>query len=198
MHQGAFPDPHSPRCTPEPYAPGRWRPEDLDPDAPPRRSRRDWLLAAAGLLAGLCASPWLPWPRGGAAAGRESNAAPAAAGRTAPRGTLEWALGATAWPAAELLAAAGDLERVATRYRSECHLVAVFERLLDVALQSQAEEAGMAGACALRSLGRLGRADLVREVEPRVAERTDFPQLMTELRRQLQLAAQPGRPRSGR
>jgi hypothetical protein len=160
MHQGRFPE----SCPPAPghtlsYARGPWTHAELDPDQPARIGRRQWLVAVSGVCAGLALAP--AWSLLGGAgsqpgpAGGSTEAPPAPGARSAPA----WTLALLDAPHQELVAAAGDLERVS--FCADPRLVPVFERLLDAILAAPGPEADQAGPCAVRSLGRLGRLDLV-------------------------------------
>jgi hypothetical protein len=189
MHQGFFPDPADARV---PYVRGAFSEVDLDPIAPARSNRRQWLLGAAGLLTGLGLGHEWSWT------GAAPSPVPARTGSPAPRGTLEWALAALNLSEDEILASAGDLERVGARHRAECHLVPVFERLLEVALSSRAREAAAAAACAARSLVRLGRDDLLSDALPRIEAREGFAALLAEVHAELAAAGERRRRGRGR
>jgi len=138
-------------------------------------TRRGLLAGLVGFATGAGAvSVW----RGGSA-----RAEPLAQPRSGDvvRGTVEWALWMLTQPPEDMLSAAGDLERVSMRWRSDGRLVPCFQRLLDLALGYDVPYVDQAGACAVRSLGRLGRADLVNAAAPRVEARADRPDMSAAL-----------------
>lgn len=146
MHKGHFPARYVPG--------GRLGPRLLDelPTKERTYSRRAWLV---GLGALVCT---------GAVAGfsvfRKQSRRVVAATRPPRRGTLAWAFAMGDASDSELVSASGDLEMVSARYRREVRLVPVFERLLDITLRQDLEHADIAGACAVRSLARLGYPNL--------------------------------------
>ncbi|MHC4079551.1 MAG: hypothetical protein ACYST0_14050 [Planctomycetota bacterium] len=129
------------------------------------QTRRAWLL---GLGAFLCTSAVAAVTVMGnrkpanAKGTAEPNAGPKAGPKADPpqRGTLAWALALDDASDEQLVLASGDLEMVSARHRSEVGLVPVFERLLDITLRQDLEHADVAGACAVRSLARLGYPQL--------------------------------------
>jgi len=132
--------------------------DDL-PRATDIRSRRAWLV---GLGAFLCSSAVAAITvfhnRGVGVANTNDNAnANAAPPR---RGSLAWALAMAEASDTELVLASGDLEMVSAQHRREVRLVPVFERLFDITLGQDLEHADVAGACAVRSLARLGQPQL--------------------------------------
>jgi hypothetical protein len=110
-------------------------------------TRRSWLL---GVGAVLCTSAM-------ATVAVFGNRKPTKI-QTPQRGTLAWALAMGDATDAQLVLASGDLEMVSAQHRTEECLVPVFIRLLDVTLDRDLdlEHADVAGACAVRSLARLG------------------------------------------
>ena len=194
MHRGSFPRPPRPLSDPAPYARDVAAPApesaDVPPPEPAALSRRGWLLVAASAVAvplaalyGGMARPVggrdgderpagdadAPGQRGAAANGVEPPA-PAAAAALAP----QWAVALQYATDVELIAAAGDLEMVSSRFRSDRRLVPCFVRLLDIVLGGSHSDGDAAGACAVRSLHRLGRADLVQAQRSAVARRPDL------------------------
>ena len=87
------------------------------------------------------------------------------------RGTLAWARAMTAATDDELLHAAGDLERVTARHRDATDLVPLFVRLLEVSAEDRTAAADPAGACAIRSLVRLGATAAAVDAGRNAAER---------------------------
>ncbi|MHC5062506.1 MAG: hypothetical protein ACYTG5_00870 [Planctomycetota bacterium] len=146
MHQGQFPEGYRPGGEVE-YQRGEAAAGELRQ----LRQRRLFMVAAFGVV-GAGAS-FLLYRTG-------QKSGPAGSDSDPRRGTLDWALGMLQEPDADLLQAAGDLERVSMLHRQEKALSQVFERLLDVALVSGEQHADWAGACAIRSLGRLGSPEL--------------------------------------
>lgn len=146
MHKGHFPARYVPG--------GRLGPRLLDelPGKEETYSRRAWLV---GLAALVCT---------GAVAGftafRNRTTTVAASSVPPRRGTLAWALAMKDASDSELVSASGDLEMVSAKHRRELRLVPVFERLLDITLRQDLEHADVAGACAVRSLARLGHPSL--------------------------------------
>jgi hypothetical protein len=143
-----------------------------------RTSRRRFLALGlwftAGSTAGLTAHGML---------GRSGGAAAAASEPTAPgHGSLDWAWSMLHASDEDLLQAAGDLERVSARHRSDSELVPVFERLLDLALRTPGAEADAAAACAGRSLLRHGEGAFVAERSFDIAARPE----LTETKRTLE------------
>ncbi len=160
MHKGHFPARYVPGKA-QSAPPGPLGPRLLDdlPGATDTRSRRAWLV---GLGAFLCTSAVAAITvfqnRGVAGAQTNTNAN---TNTTPPRrGTLAWALAMGAASDTELVLASGDLEMVSAQHRREVRLVPVFERLLDITLGRDLEHADVAGACAVRSLARLGQPQL--------------------------------------
>jgi hypothetical protein len=100
---------------------------------------------------------------------------------------VEWALWIQRAPDDQLLAAAGELERVRMRTRGDPRLVPAFVRLFEVALASGDATADQAGGIAVRCLHRLGATHLLRSSGPRVRERTDRPLMSEELDRALRI-----------
>ena len=194
MHQGSFP-PTSVASTRD-YRRGRWQPTDLEPTASPGLDRRQWLFSAAGVVLGAGAALGWTGLRGGAvAAGAPGAPAPAARPAEEPLrpGTLPWALSMVDAPFDELVKWSGDLDRVSMRHRDDPRLVPCFERLLEGVLERRAEHVDAAGACAVRSLARMGRTDVI-EVhlrgilarkhlqETRAAAEEALPRFFTERR----------------
>ncbi len=158
MHKGHFPARYVPGGA-QSAPSGPLGPRLLDdlPGATDTQSRRAWLL---GLGAFLCTSAVAAITvfqnRGVGIAQTNANA------NTSPprRGTLAWALAMGAASDTELVLASGDLEMISAQHRREVRLVPVFERLLDITLGQNLEHADVAGACAVRSLARLGQPQL--------------------------------------
>jgi len=71
----------------------------------------------------------------------------------------DWAREMLTGPEDHVLKMAGNYEMAAARDLDDLRLVPCFERLLDLAIDSRAEIADIAGACAARTLERFGRAD---------------------------------------
>jgi len=198
MYQGRFPTelPHDP----PPYRRRYAAVEHLDPTA---QGRRRVVLGLGvfvfGSLAGGAIARWVSGGTGAVdASGRADgdprepetpgSAATDSKDAPAPRGSIEWALGLLDVPDEELLAAAGDLERVSAKHRREPSLVPCFRRLLDVSLRCRLPEADMAAACAIRSLQRLGRPDLVRDRGSDIARRSDLVQAAEAFERVMEKA----------
>lgn len=102
--------------------------------------------------------------RAGPTAADDTRAGPGTEDPPTRRADLAWALSMAARSDRDLLEAAGDLEMVGVRHRDDRRLIAVFDRLLDAALGSTDVDLlvlDVAGACAVRSLGRLGADALV-------------------------------------
>lgn len=136
-------------------------------------TRRTFLVLGLGLTTG---AGYLLGRRAANRPGEASASEPPAA-----RGSLLWALAMQGAPAADLLAAAGDLERVSLRHRSAVELVPVFVRILELVLTSTRPEADAAGACAVRSLVRLGRLDRANAFESELARHAELAQTRVEL-----------------
>jgi hypothetical protein len=145
MHKGHFPARYVPG--------GRLGPRLLDdlPDKEETCSRRAWLV---GLGALICTGAV------GFSIFRNRSTTVAAAPSPPRRGTLAWALAMRDASDSELVSASGDLEMVSAKHRREKRLVPVFERLLDITLRQDLDHADVAGACAVRSLARLGYPNL--------------------------------------
>lgn len=139
-------------------------------------SRRGLLIGAVGVALGAGGTKL--FSRWVAAPDPQSPATDAES--PVERGTVAWALAMLSRPEEELLSAAGDLERVSMRHR-DARLVPCFQRLLDVATASAEDHADEAGACAVRSLARLERVDLLRAASERLVERTDRPLTRAEI-----------------
>ncbi len=92
-----------------------------------------------------------------------------------------WAVDMLSLDAVTLIRMAGEFERRSARHREDHAAALGFERLLSVALSSRAQEADMAAACALRSIKRLGRSDLVAIWADDVRLRSDFAEANREL-----------------
>jgi hypothetical protein len=172
MHQGRFPRSHT---------------NEFEPRSVPRAAlveptldRRRWLLLIGASLAAGTGS-WMARPVLGSSAA-PAPIADAADGADASYGTLEWALALERQPDHVLLQAAGDLERVSMRF-PDARLVPRFVRLLEVVLTSAAPEADVAGACAVRSLDRLGRLDLALRARARIAVHPALPETAAALGR---------------
>lgn len=201
MHRGCFPRPPRPLNDPAPYARDAAAPAPEAADAsaprPAGLTRRAWLLGAAGAVAAVAVP--LAVAYGGAArtgvrrdgdgapdgveagdrgAGdpmRDDRTAVDAASPAAPAALApEWAVALQYATVDELISAAGDLEMVSSRFRSDHRLVPCFVRLLDVVLGGRHPDGDVAGACAVRSLHRLGRADLVRAQRSALVLRPDL------------------------
>ncbi len=162
MHKGRFP---------ARYVPGETRLCDPRipngaPDHGPQ-TRRSWLLGVGALL---CTSAV-------AAVGMWGNRKPT---RIQPprRGTLAWALAMGDATDAQLVLASGDLEMVSAQHRSDTRLLPVFERLLNIALDrdQDLEYADVAGACAIRSLARLGHPQVAMRRQEAITNRANRPE----------------------
>jgi hypothetical protein len=187
MHTDRFPAPPGDDVSLQAYSKGPWSPAELDP--PPRAtSRRQWLVALLGVgIGGLAVSLLRP--------GRVSAGGGSTAGRVAPDSRPEpgWLTDMLELPEAELIRQAGDFERVSRSHLDDERVADGFERLLRAVLRSRRRERDMAGACAVRTLGMLGRADIVRAYRTKIAA-NDLPQTASEVRQLLTLEA-PARRR---
>ncbi|MBK8974417.1 MAG: hypothetical protein IPM29_00680 [Planctomycetes bacterium] len=178
MLQGRFPDPDQLAARPACDAPA-------DSTSPASAvSRRTLLTALGAFVAGAIAGSTSAWFGARAATGstKSGGTAPAptapvdAGASPPPRGTLAWVRALHDADDDELIAAAGDLERARARYRSEPALfVPLFERILVTARERTGPVADMAAACALRSLGRLGRHARAIELSAPLTGRPDLP-----------------------
>lgn len=174
MHTGRFPTalPANAVSLPAPTGPV---------DAGPTSTRRDWLRSLALVGGSLAAGTWLgPWLGADAAAGPDEPAlSPSRPQPTPERATdLDWALSMVERSDDELLHLAGELEMVAARHRDARGLIAVFDRMLDLSLAdlgAKPEQLDIAGACAMRSLQRLGAGSLVTGRADEILERRDRP-----------------------
>jgi hypothetical protein len=161
-----------------------------------RVDRRTFVRALAafgvgGLGLGAVAGRALP---GSAAAGRGR-----VAGEPEVAPDLAWALSMVERSDLDLVEAAGDLEMVCARHRGDRRLVAVFDRMLEAALWSTAAQApvlDVAGACAIRCLGRLGVGQLALERSDAIAAGGERPLTAAALDVARRRAA--GRPPEGR
>lgn len=156
MHKGHFP----PRYVPGgahsvPRSPLGPRLLDELPAKDELRSRRAWLVGMGALLCSSAVAAFTIFRN-------QRASVPVIPAPPPPpqRGTLAWALAMNAASDSELVSASGDLEMVSAEHRREIGLVPVFERLLDITLRQDLEHADVAGACAVRSLARLGHPNL--------------------------------------
>jgi hypothetical protein len=161
------------------------------PAAPTRRSlsRRRLLWVGAAFAVGSLSGGLAVRATQRRAAPAEPEP-PAEPDPPADRGSLAWALALAAASDDELLAVAGDLERVSARHRGEDGLVPLFARLLDLALDREPQTADPAAACALRSLLRHGRRDLALEQRRRIEARPELVEAGRALARALPPAEQ--------
>lgn len=156
MHQGRFERPAAGS-----YRRGTWPEDSLEPPRLPTTTRRGFLLSALGVLsfgAGIgFAAGWLSGRRSveAGSGAPERHAATGAVG-----GLPDWAQEMLRVDAETLLQRAGDYERLSRR-ELDHDLSPCFERLLDVASAASPHIGDSASACALRTLGKLGRHDLV-------------------------------------
>ena len=160
MHIGRFSSSPSSQQTSVSYSRGSWSKEDLDPSTSQAIDRRRWLLGAGFFLAGAGAVVTFGSLKPAAASkspSRDKSTATARKQEDLPA----WALEMRELPAEELISKAGDFERKSTRHYGDRRLAIGFERLLIHALKARFPECDLAGACAARSLARLGRVDLV-------------------------------------
>jgi hypothetical protein len=193
---------------PSTYEPGRsyledWTPSQLRRDA--GISRRAFFGLAPlvlGFTGGIAASVgclqaigWRPATAADADAdagaetetgtGRVRPGAESASVAPVQRGSVEWAQWIQRAPENEFLDAAGELERV--RMRSpDVRLVPVFQRLLEIALHSEATVADQAGAIAVRCLHKLGADYHLIILDERIDAAPDRPATRRELKRALQ------------
>lgn len=166
MHSGRFPERYSP-------AYDKNGPSEYPPPAA-QMSRRQWFVAVLGGTTMASVTGYVVVQTLSGEVGAGSERIPVGPPQ---RGSLDWALWMAERPDDELLPAAGDMERVCMRFREEQRLVPGFVRVLEIALKSDAPEADTAGACAIRSLRRLGRFDLVGTRRDRILEREAFTEM---------------------
>lgn len=157
-------------------------------------TRRQWLVMLG--VTGLgTASGFFVGRAGGAVADVPTPPVGPGVEGTPDRGSLEWALWMAEQPDDVLLPAAGDLERVCMRFRQEQRLVPGFVRVIEIVLRSELPEADVAGACAVRSLARLARFDLVQQWRERILGRADLVETRETLER---IESRLSRQRRGR
>jgi len=190
MHKGRFPAGYVPGSAQSaPRSPFGPRLLDDMADAPDVSTRRAWL---AGVGAFLCASAvaTITMFR------NRALAAPASTVSPPQRKTLAWALTMANASDEELVLASGDLEMVSAQHRREQRLVPLFERLLDIALGQELEHADVAGACAVRSLARLGRPELAlrRQETVQGLQRPETQMALDGVRQQPDLGQHPKPP----
>ena len=184
MHNGRFPAAPPASLTSAPYEPAAWSAAELDPEGAPRTDRRQWLLAMGGVLFGGVVATGA-----GLLSGRLELSGSAAAGRepVVPRAGLppvpDWAEQMLVVPEDELIRMAGDYERMSRQHLGDARLAAGFERLLRVAARSMRAEADLAASCAVRSLAKLDRIDIVEAWLPRLGRTTALPRAAAEARR---------------
>ena len=118
---------------------------------------------------------------------------PESAQATAP--LPDWAQDMLRLPEPELVRLAGEFERKSMRFQGARELGACFERLYVAARHSRRPEAGMAAACAVRSLERVGRLDLLDDLLPDLLRRRDWEEALEAAR--LAYRRNPGHGRVG-
>ena len=172
MHSGKFPTaPSSPSA--QAYVPGTWSTAELEPQAA-QSTRRQWMVGVFGLVAGASITWGVGAATGGAVEAKTDTSSETALPETPASALPEWALKLETAPAEDLLRWAGDLEKLSRMHRMETRLVPTFERLLDTVLTSEGQYVDMAGACAVRGLDRLGRADSVQVRRRKLMSRSDL------------------------
>lgn len=182
MNYGTFP------AVPDPSTrvsqAGTWPRGELEADSV-QASRRAVLAGLGGLVIGSLGGSFLLGGRVGpqsVGTPRSGGSASLAASNAAAReGMPAWAADMLSMDAQSLLLAAGEFERRSARHREDRPAAAGFERLLAVALASRQREADMAASCAIRSLQRLGRTDLVAIWAPDIRQRADLIEANGEL-----------------
>lgn len=127
-----------------------------------RADRRAFIVGLSGLIAGTVGGSLLAgWGTGGVDSGAGRSSEVLASDESNEEGLPSWASEMKSMDDETLLLMAGEFERRSARHRKDSEAAPGFERLLSLALSSRRREADMAAACAIRSLQRLGRTDLV-------------------------------------
>lgn len=143
----------------------------LGPPGEASRGRRAFLRGAGLFLLGF--SVPVGYLRLGGAAPRKARAA---------RSDLPaWVRRMLALPAADLVRQAGEFERLSLRDPPGPRAGEAFERLLALAIARGGPLGDAAAACALRSLERIGRLDLVAAWVSGLRARRDLPEARREL-----------------
>lgn len=157
MHTGHFPvlppDPHPA------YRPGDWSRQELDPDTP-RLGRRQWILGVGCLLVGAAVPTGIGIAARSSPAHRSSPPDQASVDR-AGAGLPGWVREMLRAPEHLLLERAGEYEMKSCQHAGDRRCAVGFERLLELTRRSRHPGRGIAAACAVRSLARLDRIDLV-------------------------------------